>query len=425
MIADISLTPILSGDDVTSVLMTITDITKRRLAELENARLQQHILQMQKMDTIGRLAGGVAHDFNNMLTAIQGYASLVHAGLECGDPLREDVMEVIKAAESAACLTGQLLAFSRKQLVSPVVVGINDAVSRSERMLQRIIGEDIDVNVVLGAEQDYVLIDRGQFDQVLVNLVVNARDAQPQGGTITLSTSNAQVAGLRCHGCGSAFAGDFVVIEIRDTGGGIDEETRPKIFEPFFTTKRKGEGTGLGLATIHGIVHQAGGHVLVESQLGVGTSFLIHLPRTSSEGVVTKQGSQPKPVMGKETILLVEDQENVRRLTERTLRAAGYRVMTAADGLDALDQFRGYEGTIDLLLTDVVMPRLGGIQLRERIRQIKPRLRVLYMSGYSDEILERHGVVAGEGVDFIQKPFSMQCLTEKVRSLLSRDDRKG
>jgi PAS domain S-box-containing protein len=393
------------------------DLTNEKRAEEEQRRLEEQLHQSQKMESIGRLAGGVAHDFNNLLTAIQGFAELVHSGLNEHDPARKDVEEVQKAADSAAALTSQLLAFSRKQIISPKVVDVNESVAAAEKMLQRIIGEDIELIFIPRDNIGRVLVDPGQINQVLVNLGANARDALPRGGTLTIETSALTLDEKECQTCGEPIVGDFVRLAVSDNGFGMDEETLKNVFEPFFTTKDMGKGTGLGLSTIHGIVHQNNGHINVYSELGQGTTFKIYLPVVAAEGDAPAAPVEAVYMTGTETILLVEDQDVVRKLAKRSLESQGYRIIEAQHGVAALKVFEERGEEIDLLLTDVIMPELSGKQLYDRLVVDRPDLKALFMSGYTESAIANHGVLE-KGINFIQKPFRPRELNAKVRQVL-------
>ncbi len=386
------------------------DVTERR-------RLEEQFRQAQKMEAVGRLAGGVAHDFNNLLTVINGFADLLQGELPEGAPERNLTREILKAGERAAGLTQQLLAFSRRQILQPRVVDLNFIIRDMEVMLRRTIGEDVDLDVRLAPDLGRVKADPGQLGQVLLNLVVNAREAMPEGGSLTLATHNVEVDGAACREHPEAGPGPYVVLAVRDTGCGMTPQVRARVFEPFFTTKEVGQGSGLGLATVHGIVHQSGGFVEVESAVDAGTCFKVYLPRlaaTESDDVLPSQAYAPR---GTETILLVEDEDAVRRFTALALRGSGYTVLTAEDGEEALRVATSYTGPIHLLVTDVVMPRLGGRQLAERLRASHPEARVLYVSGYTDDAVIRHGVHEA-GANFLHKPFAPSELARKVRAVL-------
>jgi signal transduction histidine kinase/ActR/RegA family two-component response regulator len=396
------------------VLFVPRDVTERHSLELD-------LRQAQKMDALGRLAGGVAHDFNNILTAILGYGSLLARRLERDGHSMTEVAEILKAAERAALLTGQLLAFSRRQVVTRRRVSLNDLVGDMQRMLERIIGEDIQLVADLDPQLPPVLGDLGQLQQVLLNLAVNAREAMPSGGTLTLRTRvTAQTT--RRAGAPELAPGLYVLLEVNDTGVGMDETVRARIFEPFFTTKGGRGGTGLGLAMVYGIVRQAGGDVSVSSIPRRGSTFGIYLPVAlpMAEGVErttrTLELAEPLPG-GNETVLVVEDEPQLRELTCGMLRERGYEVLGAADAQQALQLCSTYHGTIHLMVTDVVMPRMGGGELVRAARPLRPQMKVLYMSGYIDSTVVHHGV-AVEQVPFLQKPFTAEELNEKVREAL-------
>jgi PAS domain S-box-containing protein len=397
---------------------TAADITERKLAEEDRARLEVQLRQSQKMEAIGTLAGGIAHDFNNLLTAILGYGELVHESLDEKDPLRDDIKQINRAAESAASLTRQLLAFSRKQIISPRVVDLNELVATSEKMLRRIIGEDLDFVYVPGPGLWRTKADPGQVDQVLVNLAVNARDALGEGGKLTIETQNVSLEEKHCQTCDEPIAGKFVMMAVSDNGAGMDEATLSNVFEPFFTTKEQGKGTGLGLSTVHGIIHQNNGHINVYSEPGRGTSFKIYWPAVDGESVAELESEETGNLTGTETILLVEDRDMVRDLAERALKRRGYTVITAEDGEEALRVCAECEVTIDLLFTDVVMPKMNGRQLYRKISEMIPELKVLYMSGYTDNAIAHHGVL-DDGVHYLQKPFKENELARKVREVLN------
>jgi PAS domain S-box-containing protein len=391
---------------------TVQDITERRT-------LEEQLRQSQKMEAIGRLAGGIAHDFNNLLTAILGYSDLLAARIGDDDEGgRKDVEEIRKAGERAVALTRQLLAFSRKQMLQPRVVDLNDAVRNIEQMLRRLIGEHVELTALLAERLGTVRADPGQIDQVLVNLAVNARDAMPDGGVLGIETANTTLeADFVARNPGSR-AGDYVVLSVKDTGTGMTEEVKKHIFEPFFTTKPKGKGTGLGLAMAYGFVKQSDGYIAVESEPGRGTTFRIYLPRVheAAQDVVRTVLSTPSPRRG-ETILLVEDEAGVRRLSRTVLEEQGYVVLEAASGDIALEVARSQTGPIHLVVTDVVMPGMSGRELWDRLRVLSPDSRVLFMSGYTDDVIARHGVLE-PGIAFLQKPFTAFGLAGKVREVL-------
>ena len=390
---------------------------ERSLAELR--RTQDQLVQAQKMEAIGRLAGGVAHDFNNLLTAIIGYSELLLMGLDDLDPRRKDMEEIKKAADRAAVLTRQLLAFSRKQVLQPRVLDLNTTIANMEKMLRRLIREDIELITVLDPNLGQVKADPGQIEQVLMNLAVNARDAMPQGGKLTIETKNVYLDEDYAYQHMDVQPGYYVMLAVSDTGVGMDEETLSHLFEPFFTTKEIGQGTGLGLSTIYGIVKQSGGHIWVYSEPGQGTTFKIYLLRT--EGDVEPGKRTPIPtesLEGSETILLVEDADAVRDMARLALLQSGYTVLAAHDGEEALQIYEKHEGPVHLLVTDVVMPGgMSGCQLAERLTTQWPEMKVLFMSGYADDAIVRHGLLK-PGVTFLQKPFAPATLTHKVRETL-------
>jgi PAS domain S-box-containing protein len=380
-------------------------------------QVEEQFRQAQKMEAIGRLAGGVAHDFNNLLTIINGYGELVLETLPAGDPTRELIREIVSAGERAAGLTRQLLAFSRKAIVEPKVLNLRAVVADVERMLRRIVGEDIQLAVKADPEAGAVRADPGQVEQVILNLVVNARDAMPTGGKLTIEVRDAELDETYTRDHPDIQPGPYVLLAVTDTGCGMDTATITRIFEPFFSTKGE-HGTGLGLATVHGIVKQSGGHVAVYSEVGHGTTFKVYLPRV--EKTRTASGSRPGlSVMprGSETILLVEDEDGVRALTRHVLRSCGYTVLEARDGGEAVRLAGGHRGRIDLLVTDVVMPRMGGREVAQRTAGLHPRMRVLFLSGYTDDAVVRHGILEAE-VAFLQKPFTPASLAQKVREVL-------
>ncbi|MGH7521190.1 MAG: response regulator, partial [Gemmatimonadales bacterium] len=382
----------------------VRDVTDQR-------RLQQQLTQSQKMEAIGRLAGGIAHDFNNLLTVITSYSDLLLEDLRIGDSKRDDVEQVRKAAEGAAALTRQLLAFSRQQVLEPRVISLNAVVENLKKMLQRVIGEDVELATTLASDLRAVKADVSQVEQILMNLAVNARDAMPAGGKITIETGDVE------HDPGQGRA-PFVMLAVTDTGTGMDEATRARIFEPFFTTKEAGKGTGLGLATVYAIVKQAGGFIWVYSEPGHGTSFKIYFPQVNAVAETTPIASAAPLPPGSETVLLVEDAAAVRAVSKQVLERLGYTVLEAPDGEAALHLARRHHGRIHLLLTDVVMPRVGGRQVAERLLGSRPDMRVLYTSGYTDDSVVRHGMLAG-GVPYLQKPFSPDGLARKVREVLN------
>jgi len=383
----------------------------------ERAQLQDQFLQAQKMESVGRLAGGVAHDFNNLLTVINTSAELALAELKEDDPLREDLEEIQAAGVRAAGLTRQLLAFSRKQVLQPVVLNLSTTVAATEKMLRRLIGEDIDLTLALAENVGSVIADPGQIEQVIVNLAVNARDAMPTGGKLTIETGDVELDDVYANQHAGTHPGSYVMLAISDTGTGMDEATRARIFEPFFTTKEAGRGTGLGLSTVYGIVKQSGGHIWVYSEIGAGTTFKIHLPRVAEAARDVHAVPAQAPARGTETVLVVEDDMALRRAAGRILSSAGYTVLEAADGAEALQVLEGRAGPLHLLLTDVIMPGVSGREVAERLGALRPGLKVLFSSGYADDAILRHGVL-DPSVNFIAKPYSAAALTRKVREVL-------
>ncbi len=394
------------------------DITERKRAEEALRASQLQLQQSQKLEAIGQLAGGVAHDFNNLLTAILGYTDLSLRRIEEEDPIRKNLKETKKAAERAAALIRQLLAFSRKQILEPKVLDLNVVVRDMHKMLTRLIGENIDLATKQAGDLGIVKADPCQVEQIIMNLVVNARDAMPRGGKVTIETANVTLDGSKHV---SIKPGPYVMLAVSDTGSGMDEETQTKVFEPFFTTKEVGKGTGLGLSTVYGIVKQSGGNIWVYSEPEMGTVFKVYLPRVDSEKAVSEiqTTSEIKDFYGSETILLVEDEDIVRGLTREILSEAGYHVLDAKGGNEALRLCRDYSGPIELLLTDVVMPGMSGKEVADRLHELRPSARVLFMSGYTDEAIVRHGVLDAN-VEFIQKPFTWAKLGKKVRDVLDR-----
>jgi PAS domain S-box-containing protein len=393
----------------TSVLAVSIDVTERR-------HLQALLTQAQKMEAIGHLAGGVAHDFNNVLTAILGYGNLVLE--EVSDPrLRDEVLEILRAGESAAALTRQLLAFSRRQVMQPAVVSLNRVVAGVEKMLRRLISEDIDLVTTLHPGLDSVRVDSAQFEQVIVNLALNARDAMPDGGRLTVETNMIDLDEEYCREHPSVKPGRHVVLSVTDTGTGMDAETQARLFEPFFTTKGQGRGTGLGLAMVYGIVKQSEGHIYVYSEPGRGTTFKIYLPSVEEPAAATVKPAPPELAGGVETILIVEDDDAARKLASRVLKRLGYGVLTAGGGEEALRLLEARTETVNLLISDVIMPGMTGPELAQRVSTTHPEMRVLFTSGYSDDAIIRHGVLA-PGTLFMQKPYTPAVLARKVREAL-------
>ena len=396
------------------------DITERVASEAERTLLQEQLQQSTKMEAVGQLAGGVAHDFNNLLTVIAGNIELAQNELGVDNPSQHHLERVQIAATSAANLTRQLLAFSRRQIIEPRPINLNDLVITTNNLLDRLIGEHIEVSTVLAPDHTTVNVDRSQFEQILINLAVNARDAMPDGGQLKISTANIDLPTEDGTLPADLQPGPFVLLTMSDTGHGMSEEVKRHVFEPFFTTKATGRGTGLGLATIFGSVKQAGGAIDVQSQVGRGAMFRIFLPRHHSPPESALHvNAEPGKRQGEETVLLVEDDLSVRELIDRFLRHLGYTVLQASSGEEALAQFQQHEGPIDLLLTDIVMPGLSGRETSESLAVLQPDLKVLYMSGYTDDSVLRQRVVK-EDLDFIAKPFDLKMLAVKLRDVLDR-----
>ncbi len=402
-----------SNGNAIRLVGVMTDITEKR-------RLEQEILQTRKLDSIGRLAGGVAHDFNNLLTVILSASEFALDRLSSGESAKEEVEEVIGAATRATNLTSQLLSFARRQMIRPERLDLNELTEDMDKLLRRVIGEHIQLVTILSPDLGPVLSDRGQIEQVLMNLAVNARDAMPDGGRLTLETSNMTVDAPYASRHADLRPGQYVMIAVTDTGPGIPLELQEQIFEPFFTTKRPGEGTGLGLASSYGIVRQAGGQILLYSEEGRGTTFKILLPRTEAAEASSPTATSDVHLHGSETILFVEDDPWVRRVGSRALVQKGYKLIVASDGVEALDLLVERAEPIHMLVTDVVMPKLGGRELAERISEASPKTLVLFTSGYADRAIVHHGVLDA-GVAFLPKPYSPRALLTRVRQLL--DDR--
>jgi PAS domain S-box-containing protein len=398
----------------------VRDISDRQQAVDTQARLEQQLLQSQKMESIGRLAGGVAHDFNNLLTVIQGYCDLMEETIPRESPLLEELEQIRLASQRAADLTGQLLAFSRKQILRPSILALNDLVANMRKMLERLIGEDITLMTMLEPDLHPLIADRGQIEQVIMNLVINARDAMPTGGTLIIETANVEVDERYAITHPEAPVGPCVALIVTDTGSGMDEITQARVFEPFFTTKVSGQGTGLGLATVYGIIKQSGGEVTFASRPEHGTTFQILLPASPR---VTGEPAEPQPRAaasgGHETILLAEDEVLVRDLVRTVLRSEGYTILEAAHGQEALAIARQHQGSIDLLITDVVMPRMSGRELAAQLSLERKQIKVLFMSGYTDDAVVRHGLLMAR-VEFLAKPFSPSKLAAKVREVLDK-----
>ncbi len=402
-----------AGGDVQGAICTALDVTDRK-------QLEEQFRQAQKMEAVGRLAGGIAHDFNNLLMVIQGYGDLLADRLQAGDPLRRNAEQIQMAAQRATSLTQQLLAFSRKQMLAPKVLNIQTVVADMEKILRRLIGEDIALSTSSARDLWLVKADRGQIEQVVMNLAVNARDAMPSGGRLTIETANVEVDASFSRLPVVLAPGKYVMLAVTDNGTGMDAETQTHIFEPFYTTKDKGKGTGLGLATVYGIVKQSGGNVWVYSEPGRGTTFKLYLPQIEEEVAAIGYdhrihgGAFPR---GSEVVLLVEDERGVRELSRQYLEMAGYTVIEAEDGHTALELAAMHDGPIHLLMTDVVMPGINGRELAERVARLRPEIRVLYMSGYTDQVIVHQGVLES-GAVLLQKPFTLATLASKLRGIL-------
>ncbi len=389
-----------------------------KIHALEEAESQ--LLQAQKLDALGRLSGGIAHDFNNMLTAITGNVELMLLDIADHPELRESAEEIQKAAEQAAELTGQLLTFSRKQVIAPEVIDLNRGVGRLRPMLRRLIGENIELRIVTEDALGRVRADPSQIEQIVLNLAINARDAMPDGGSMVIETANVTLSDEHCLELSGACPGPYVMLAVSDTGVGMDAETRSKIFDPFFTTKELGLGTGLGLATVHGILGQHGGCIEVESEPGEGTTIKAYFHRVSEEASAISKPKSATRRGGQETVLIAEDDEMVRTLAVRLLVSLGYQVLPAGSGADALTIAKTHEGPIALLLTDVVMPRMNGRELAEELVAVRPEIKVLYTSGYTHDVISHHGVL-DQGIHFVAKPYSLDALAARVREVIDEE----
>jgi two-component system cell cycle sensor histidine kinase/response regulator CckA len=400
-------------EDDRSIAITL-DLTERK-------RLEEQFRQAQKMEAIGALAGGVAHDFNNLLTVILSYAHFVLAGGEATPAVADDVDKIRLAGERAVDLTRQLLAFSRKQMLRPRSIDMNQLVGNMVKLLERVIGESVQLSILPGVAVGTIHADPSQVEQIVMNLAVNARDAMPDGGKLVIETSNVELDELYAARHHDVRAGRYVLLSFEDTGSGIDAATRERMFEPFFTTKEQGKGTGLGLSTVYGIVRQSGGHIVVRSQVGEGTMFEVFLPRSDAALVEEEQPPSARHTLrGTETILLVEDEEQLRVVVRTILRRLGYVVLDASNGGEAFLISQDHRGEIDLMITDVVMPHLSGRVLAERLKAQRPHMKVLFMSGYTDDAVLSAGV--GPEVDFLAKPITPEMLARKVRDVLDRLD---
>ena len=420
----ISLAPVLDASGkVIGASKTARDLTERRKTEAALRRTEDHLRQAQKMEAVGRLAGGVAHDFNNVLSVILSYAEMLQADLKQDDPMRGDLEEISKAAQRAAGLTRQLLLFSRQQVVQPRVLDLNDILAGMDKMLRRLLGEDVDLTSVPAPQAGRVRADPSSIEQVIMNLVVNARDAMPTGGQLTIETQNVDLDEEYVREHPGSMPGPHVMLAVSDSGMGMDRATQSRIFDPFFTTKEAGKGTGLGLSTVFGIAQQSGGSIWVYSEPGKGATFKVYFPRVTAEMDAPHPTLPPVTLRGRETILLVEDEEQVRAVAQGILERNGYRVIAARSPGEALILCEEHSGTIDLLLTDVVMPQMSGPELARRIAKVRSDTRVLCMSGYTDDSIVRHGVLES-GVAFLQKPFTPETLMRKVREVCNTPRRE-
>ncbi len=399
---------------------SLDELAERRKAEREQKRLRDQLAQAQKMEAVGRLAGGIAHDFNNVLCAISGQADLLLRNLPADAPLRESLTTIARASERGADLTRQLLAFSRKQVIDPKVVELSAVIKGLHSMLTRLIGEDVILDTMTQKSQGRVKMDPGQIEQIVLNLAVNARDAMPDGGRLLIETADVVLDDAYCESHADAVPGEHVMLGVSDTGIGMSEAVRSRVFEPFFTTKQLGQGTGLGLATVHGIVQQNDGYIEVDSAPGQGTAFKIYFRRVTEGDDEEVPRPQRGLSRGTETVLLVEDEELVRDVAEQMLRRCGYTVLVAGSGQGALALARDHEGPIDLLLTDVVMPLMNGQELAEKVATVRPGIKILYVSGYTEDVIAHHGVI-DEGVQFISKPYTFSSLSACVRAVLDSD----
>ncbi|MGB3399865.1 MAG: ATP-binding protein [Candidatus Deferrimicrobiaceae bacterium] len=425
---------IASGDEFEELALSFNTMAERlgmQFRALSDAKLQleqeiaerevaeEQLLQAQKMEAVGQLTGGIAHDFNNLLTVINGYSGIVLKRLGANDPIRKEIEGIGNAGERAASLVNQLLTFSRKKVLEPKVVNLNETFSDIDMILRRLTGEQIDLAVIRAKDLGSVRVDSGQIEQVVMNLTINARDAMPDGGGLTIETANRDIGGTDDSPAPSLPPGKYVTISVRDTGCGMDEKTRSRVFEPFFTTKPPGKGTGLGLSTVYGIVKQSQGHIILDSEVGKGTTFTVYLPRVEDTGreADISDRSDKEDAVGTETLLLAEDEDLVRDLVQSVLAARGYKVLAAKDGKESLEIGSRHEGTIHLLVTDMSMPNMNGGELAKRLAEARPGMKTLYMSGYMEDSGNGNNGLPPDAV-FIQKPFRPDALARKVREVL-------
>jgi nitrogen-specific signal transduction histidine kinase/CheY-like chemotaxis protein len=394
----------------------VRDITKRK-------EMEEQLIQASKMESVGRLAGGVAHDFNNILSAIIGYAEITLDEITEDNPLKKYIEIIYNSANRAANLTQQLLAFSRKQIIEPQVLNLNILIDNIQKMLSKLIGEDIEIKVIQDKRLWNVKVDNAQIEQIIINLAANARDAISRGGIFTIETANTSVNGKYSQDRDAVKPGKYVMLTISDTGCGMAEDVKERVFEPFFTTKKKEKSTGLGLSTVYGIVKQNNGNICVYSEPEKGTTFKIYLPRAKEEKapqVAAKEESNAIP-HGSETILVVEDDERVRNMTVAGLSRIGYTVLEAGDGEDALNIYNEFHKKIDLVLTDVIMPKMGGIEFAQKIRETCPEIKILYMSGYMENSIAQRDILK-KGINFLQKPVKFPILAQAVRKTLNNEE---
>ncbi len=412
--------PVFEGGRVVAATLCAADVSERRRVEARQRELEDQLRQAQKVESIGRLAGGVAHDFNNLLTSVLGFTELALLDVPKGSEAAAHLECVLEAAERGAALTSQLLAFARKKIVKPEVVDLNAILRKMAPMMRRLVGEDVDLKLALTSGALPAKVDLGSMEQVIMNLVVNARDAVAGRGRIALETRVLELAGEDGARVPELPRGAYVSLDVNDSGCGMSAEVRARVFEPFFTTKAQGEGTGLGLAMCHGLVKQAGGHIEVRSELGVGSSFRIYLPLAGERPSAPRFVANPLSARGRETLLIVEDEEMILRVAQQALRGFGYRVLTARDGQQALELSEHTGELIHLLITDVVMPKMSGQVLAEKLGARRPGLKVLFSSGHTETAIVEQGVLV-DGVDFLQKPYSPTALAKRVREILDRN----